>query len=73
MSQSDKNITSMIVAIVSLGNGSMLSSGARPIDGISIEFKILSKFGVLWLKICSTNNNEILHTSLQLHCRNISL
>ena len=45
--------------------------GARPTNGISIEFKIWSKFGVLWFKIYLTNHNGILHTSQQLHCRDV--
>ena len=39
--------------------------GARPIKGISIEFEIGSKFLVLWFKMCSTDHNEIFHTSRQ--------
>ena len=46
-------------------------SGARPTNGISIEFEIRSKYGALWFKICSTEHNEILHTSRQLRCRDV--
>ena len=34
----------------------------HPTNGTSIEFKMQSKFGVLWFKACSTNHNKILHT-----------
>ena len=37
--------------------------GARPINGISIEFEMRSKFGVLQFKIYLSDHNEILHTS----------
>ena len=49
----------------------MMSSGARPTKDISIEFKIQPKFAVLWFEIYSTDHNEILHTSRQLHCREV--
>ena len=45
--------------------------GARPTDGISIKFKIVTKFEVLQFKICSTNHNEILHTSQQYNCHDV--
>ena len=38
-------------------------TGARPTNDISIEYEIRSKFVVLWVKMCSTDQNEILHTS----------
>ena len=37
--------------------------GACPINSISIEFKIWSKFAVLWFKIWSTDHNNIFHMS----------
>ena len=46
--------------------------GARPTNDISIEFEIRPKFAVLWFKTYSTNPNDILHTSRQLHCRDMS-
>ena len=49
----------------------MPSSGARPTNGISIEFEIRPKFAVLWFEIYSADHNEILHTSRQLHCRDV--
>ena len=39
------------------------SPGVRPTHNISIEFKIQPKFAVLWLKMYSTNHNEILYTA----------
>ena len=45
--------------------------GTRPTKGNSIEFEIRSNFGVLWFDICSTERNEILHTSRQLYCRDV--
>ena len=45
--------------------------GVCPINGISIECEIRPKFVVLWFKICSTEHNEILHMSRQLHCRDV--
>ena len=36
--------------------------GTRPTNGISIEFEIPSKFGMLWFKTCLINHNEILRT-----------
>ena len=44
------------------------SPGARPINDVSIEFKIRPKFPMLWFKMYSTDHNEILHMSRQLHC-----
>ena len=52
------------------------SPGTRPTNGISIEFEIRPKFGVLWYKMYSTNHKEILHMPWQCNChdvRNISL
>ena len=46
--------------------------GARPTNNISIEFEIRSKFGVLYFKIYLIDHNEILHTSLQYNCRDVS-
>ena len=44
----------------------------RPTNDISIKFEIQQKFAtVLWFKVHSTNHNEILHTSRQLHCRDV--
>ena len=37
-------------------------------NGISIKFQIRPNFAVLWFKTCSTDRNEILHTSQKLHC-----
>ena len=48
-----------------------LTSDARPTNGIWIEFEILSKLGVLQFTIYLTNHNKILHTSGQLHCRDM--
>ena len=45
--------------------------GTRPTNGTSIEFEIRSKSKVLQFKICSTDHNEILHTSGQFHCRGV--
>ena len=47
------------------------SPGARPTKGISIEFEIQSKYGVLWFKVFSTNHHEILHTPRQCYCRDV--
>ena len=47
-------------------------SGARPTNTISIEFEIRSKFGVLYYGIYLTDHNEILHTSRQYDCRDVS-
>ena len=41
------------------------SSGARPTNDISIELKSRPKFGVLWFKMHSNDQNKILHTSRQ--------
>ena len=54
-----------------LFGGIHLRAGARPTNGISIEFEIRSKFGVLLFKICSSDHNEILHTSRQCNCRDV--
>ena len=48
-----------------------LLSGARPTKGNSIEFEIRSNFAVLEFEICSTDRNEILHTSRQCNCRDV--
>ena len=46
------------------GNGNPVSSpGARPINGILIDFEIRPKFTVLWFKMYPTDHNEILLTS----------
>ena len=45
--------------------------GARPTNDISIEFEIQPKFAVLSINTYSTDHNEILHTSRQLHCRDV--
>ena len=50
---------------------SILVPGALPPKGNSIEFEIRSNFAVVLFEICSTDRNEILHTSRQL--RKISL
>ena len=42
--------------------------GARPTNGISIEFEIWPKYAVLGFKMCSTNDNEILHMPWQYNC-----
>ena len=47
------------------------SPGARPTNGISIEFEIWQNYAVIWFKIYSNDHNEILHTSRQLHCRDV--
>ena len=41
-------------------------SGARPANGISIEFEIRSKYAVLWFKTCSSDHNEILYMAVLL-------
>ena len=46
-------------------------SGARPTNGISIEFEKWSKFAVLLFKMCSTDHNGILHTSRHCYCGDI--
>ena len=59
-------------SLLSLFNSGWSSEfGTRPTNGISIEFEIRSKFGVLGFEIFSTYNNEILHTSRQYHCRHV--
>ena len=45
--------------------------GASPTNDISIEFEIRPNFVVLYFKMYSTDHNEILHTSRQLHCRDV--
>ena len=50
---------------------SVWRTGARPTNDISIEFDIQPKFAVLWFEIYSTDHNAILHTSRQLHCRDV--
>ena len=35
--------------------------GARPTNGISIDFKIRLKFRVFWFKMCSTDHKESVH------------
>ena len=47
-------------------------SGVRPTNDISIKFEIQPKFVVLWFKMYSTDHNEILHTSRQCNCRDVS-
>ena len=42
--------------------------GTRPTNIISIEFEIRPKFAVLWLRLYSTDHNEILYTSQQCNC-----
>ena len=49
----------------------MIQPGARPTNDISIEFQIRPKFRVLWFKIYLNDHNKILHTSRQLHCRDV--
>ena len=48
-----------------------MGSGVRPTNNISIEFEIRLKFALLWINTYSTDHNEILHTSRQLHCRDV--
>ena len=43
----------------------------RPTNDISIEFEIRPNFVVLWFKMHSTDDNEILHTSRQYNCRDV--
>ena len=45
--------------------------GASPTNVISIDFKIRSKSVVPWIKIYSTDHNEILHSSRQLHSSDV--
>ena len=40
-------------------------------NGIPIEFEIRSEFGVLWFKICWTDQNEIVDTSQQCNCHDM--
>ena len=46
-------------------------SSRRPTNDISIEFEIWPQFAMLWFKVYSTDHNEILRTSQQLHCRDV--
>ena len=48
--------------------GIKCGAGTHPNNIISFKFKIRSKFAVLWLKMCSTSCNEILHISQQCYC-----
>ena len=48
-----------------------VQSGARPTDDISIEFDFPPKFAVLSFRGYFTDHNEILHTSRQLHGRDV--
>ena len=50
---------------------SLLISGARPTNDISIEFEIRPNFAVLCFKMFSTDHNEILHMSRQCNCRDV--
>ena len=45
--------------------------GPCPTNDISIKFKIIPKFEVLWFKPYSTDHNENLHTSRQCNCRDM--
>ena len=45
--------------------------GARPTNDISIEFEIWPKFAMLLFNTYSADHNDILHTSRQLHCRDV--
>ena len=51
---------------------SLSPPGANPTNDMSIEFGIQPIFAVLWFKLWSTNHNEILHTSRQFNCCDIS-
>ena len=46
-------------------------AGTHPTNDISIKFKILPKFAMLWFKMSSNNQNEISHTSRQCNCRDM--
>ena len=46
--------------------------GAHPTNDISIEFEIRPKFAVLLFKTHFIDHNEILHTSRQCNCREVS-
>ena len=48
-----------------------MGSGVRPTNNISIEFEIRPKFALLCINTYSTDHNEILHTSRQLHYRDV--
>ena len=54
-----------------IGDTCLASPGARPTNDISIELEIRPNFAVPWFKMCSTDPNEIVHTSRQLHCRDV--
>ena len=54
--------------VLALGTYVRPKPGARPTNDISVESEIRPKFAVLWFKMYSTDRNEILHTSRQLHC-----
>ena len=60
-----------MVNAIAADDQTMQWPGARPTNGISIEFEIWLKFGVLWFQICSTDHNKILHLSRQLHCHDV--
>ena len=45
--------------------------GTRPTKDISIELEIRPKFAVLWFKMYATDHSKTLHTSRQLHCRDV--
>ena len=47
------------------------SPGARPTDGILVEFEIRSGFRVLWFEVCLADRRGTLHMSRQLHCRGV--
>ena len=47
---------------------SVMASGARPTNDISIEFEIRPKFAVLWFKMYFTDHNEILHSYTVVTC-----
>ena len=42
--------------------------GPRPTN-ISIKFEIRPKFAELWIKLCFTDYNKVMHTWLQFNCR----
>ena len=69
-----KFINMACVIVMHLNNACLnyfSACGAGPTDDILIEFEIWPKFGVLWFKVYITNHNKILHTSRQLHCRDV--
>ena len=45
--------------------------GARPTNDVSIEFKIQWNFVMVLFITYSADHNEILHTSRQIHCRDV--